>query len=815
MRKLIHTTLLIQLASVLIAQNETLSNNNLNGSLANSNNQPITDAIVQLLKSEDSSLVKTEFTDEKGNYTFSGLKPDTFFIQINHLGYLKYTSPKIILSQHTNIELIKLEKTNVELKEVTVSARKPYIEREHGKMIVNVDNSINSTGSSAFEVIEKSPGIRIDNNDNIIYKGKGGVSIWIDGKATPMTGTDLANYLRGMPSSAIEKIEFIANPSSKYDAAGSSIINIKLKKDKRIGTNGSATLSYGQGVYSKTNNSVLLNHRNKKINIYSNYNFAYRNAFSHLRLQRNFYNQDTFLGAYNQDNYIVFDFKNNNARAGIDYFANDKNTFGIVISGVSNKFNPKGDNVSYVYNQSNSIVSRFETQNRSNDNWHNYSVNLNYKHTFDSTGTEFTTDIDYANYGNKTEQNFTTHYYDLISNQYITPYLLHGDLKGNLNIYSIKGDFVKPLKKESKFETGFKSSYVTADNNLAFYNRSNEQNIFDSTKSNHFIYHENINALYLNTFKDFKNWSFQLGLRCENTNVTGKQLVYNTKFDSSYIQLFPSAFIGYKFNDKHGLELNYSRRINRPSYEQLNPFKFFLDPTTYKEGNPYLKPQTTESFELTYIFKQKIYTTLGFGRTHNNITEVIAPSDLQPKLTVQTNKNLTQVDVYALNISIPVEVTKWWYTSSDINVYYASYTGNIANTSIKNIGNLNFNINTTNTFNFTKTFSGELSGNYRARELYAFENVNPIWFVSAGLQKKLMENRMTIKLNVNDIFYSNKVTATTTFTNYKETFHVNRDTRVATIAFTYKFGKNSISSSRRRQGGADDIKQRAGGNGVG
>lgn len=815
MKKLIHTLIFINFSFVLVSQTETPSRHTLSGSLANSQNQPIADAIIQLLKSKDTSLVKTEFTDENGHYAFSNLKSDTVFIQINHLGYNKYTSSKITLSKPQNLQPIKLEKSNIELKEVTVTARKPYIEREHGKMIVNVDNSINSTGSSAFEVIEKSPGVRIDNSDNIIFKGRSGISVWIDGKPTPMTGTDLANYLRGMPSSAIDKIEFIANPSSKYDAAGSSIINIKLKKDKRLGTNGSATISYGQGVYSKSNNSILINHRDKKINVFANYNFAYREAFSHLKLQRNFYNQDTFLGAYNQDNYIRFDFKNNNARAGLDYFIDDKNTIGLVVSGVSNKFNPKGDNVSYVYDQSNLLISRFETQNRSKDNWYNYSANLNYKHSFDSAGTELTTDIDYANYGNQTQQNFTTNYFDLINNQYISPYLLHGDLKGNLNIYSIKSDYVKPLKKESKVETGFKSSYVKADNNLAFYNQSNEQNIFDSTKSNHFIYTENINALYANVFKDYKSWSFQVGLRCENTNIIGRQLVYNTRFDSSYVQFFPSAFIGYKFNDKHSLEFNYSRRINRPSYEQLNPFKFFLDPTTYKEGNPYLKPQTTESFELTHVLKQKIYTTLGFGRTYNNITEVIAPSDVQPKLTVQTNKNLAQVDVYALNISMPIEVTKWWYTSNDINVYYASYTGNIANTAITNIGNLNFNFNTTNTFNFTKTFSGELSGNYRTRELYAFENVNPIWFVSAGVQKRFMENRMTVKLNIHDIFYSNKVTATTTFTNYQETFHVNRDTRVATIAFTYKFGKNSISPSRRRQGGADDIKQRAGGNGVG
>lgn len=806
---------IIFFANKISAQENNIQKNELIGYIVNEQKHPVQDVIIQLLKTSDSSLVKTEFSDEKGEFKFSDINTGSYFIQTNSIGYVKYNSELILLDQSKTLEPVILQKTTVALSEVTVSVRKPYIEREHGKMILNVENSIASTGSSAFEVIEKAPGVRVDNNDNISFKGRSGVSIWIDGKPTPMTGSDLANYLRGISSSAIDKIEFIANPSSKYDAAGSSIINIKLKKDKRIGTNGSISLAYGQGIYPKSNNGVSINHRNKKINLFGSYNYAYREAFTSLKLNRNFYQNDTFIGAYDQDNYLTFDFKNHIARAGIDYYANDKNVIGFVVSGVNNRFNPKGNNVSQVYDQTHTNTSRFETQNRSINNLQNYAANFNLKHTFDSTGTEITTDIDYAHYGNNTEQNFTTKYYDLNNNEFLNPYLLHGDLKGGLDIYSIKSDFVKPLKKNSKIETGFKSSYVIADNDLSFYNRSNGTDVYDSTKSNHFIYQENINAIYINAFKDWKKWSFQIGLRGEHTHVIGKQLVYNSSSDTSYIQLFPSAFAGYKINDKHGLELNYSRRINRPSYDQLNPFKFYLDPTTFKEGNPYLKPQTTESIELTHVFNQKIYTTLGFGRTHNNITEVIAPADNQPKLTIQTNKNLTNVDVYALNISMPIEVTKWWFTSNDINAYYASYTGNIARTSIDRIGNITFNFNSVNTFNINSTLSAELSGNYRARELYAFENVSPIWSINAGVQKKFFNNKAIVKLNVNDIFYTNKVTASTQFTGYKETFHVTRDTRVATISFTYKFGKNSVSPSRRRQGGADDIKQRAGGNGVG
>lgn len=787
----------------------------LSGNVSDQEKKPVADAVVQLLRYADSSLVKSEFSTAAGMFEFKGLVAGAYFLQINVIGYAPYTSAKTELSGSSVLPDLQIQKSGIDLKEVTVAVRQSYIERDKGKVILNVENSINAAGSSAFELIEKAPGVRVDNNDNVSLNGKQGVAIWIDGRPTPMTGADLANYLRGMPSNAIEKIEMISNPSAKFDAAGSSIINIKLKKDKRVGTNGSISSSYGQGVYPKTNHGISLNHRNKRINVYGSYNYAYRLAFTSLKLERKFYNNDTFLGAYKQDNYLKFDFSNHIARGGIDYYVNKKNTIGFVVSGSSNTFNPQGDNTSLVYDGNNAYVSLFKTANRSNDHWMNYSANLNYKHQFDSLGTELSTDLDYAHFGNTTKQNFTTRYYAPDATEYRDPYLLHGDLKGGLDIYSLKNDFVKTFHNELKLEAGQKSSYVIADNNLAFYNRSNDQNRFDSSKSNHFIYTENINAAYINVARDFKAWTAQLGLRCEHTHVTGKQLVYNTRFVNDYIQLFPSAFVTYKVNDKNSLELNYSRRIARPSYEQLNPFKFYLDPTTYKEGNPYLNPQTTESVELTHVLKQKVYTTIGYSRTNRNITEVIAPADDQPKVTVQTNKNLSQVDMYTLNCSLPLEPAKWWHTAIDVGAYYAFYTGTIANTSIRNNGGLNFNVNVQNTFNFTSRFSGELTANYRSREIYAFDYIHPIGFLSAGVQHKLLSNRAVLKLNLSDLFYSNVTTASTQFTDYTETFRVSRDTRVATVSFTYKFGKNSVPASKRRQGGADDIKQRAGGGGVG
>lgn len=776
---------------------------------------PIKEAIVQLLQSKDSSLVKNEFSDDKGQVVFSELATSDYLVQINIMGYRPYLSPSISLNEDYTYPDIILEQTELQLNEVAVVAKVPYVEREKGKIILNVENSINTAGSSVFELLEKAPGVRVDQNENISYNGKMGVAIWIDGKPTPMTGSDLANYLRGIPSSSIEKIEMVSNPSSKYDAAGSSIINIKFKKDKRAGTNGSVSTSYGQGIYMKNNNSVNLNHRDKQINCFANYSYANREAFSHLKLYRSFYENDNFLGAYNQDNYLKFDFKNHVARLGMDYYINPKNVIGFTVNGISNKFKPKGDNVSEVYDNNHINSSVFYTKNRSQDHWYNYSANINYQHSFDSLGTELSSDVDYAHFGNQTFQNFETRYYDINNLEFKNPYLLYGDLKGGLDIYSIKNDFSKSYNNQLKLEAGQKSSYVIADNNLAFYNQSNNSSVFDSSKSNHFIYTENINALYVNLAKDFGKWSTQLGLRTEHTYVTGRQLVNNTSFINHYIQLFPSGFLGYKLNEKHNLEINYSRRITRPSYDQLNPFKFYIDPTTYKEGNPYLKPQIIESFELSHIYKQKIISKLGFSRTNKSIAEVIAPSAEENKITIQTNVNLTHVDELYATFSLPIDVVKWWQINNELYGFYAMYTGNVANTQLQAKGNVNLNVNMINTFYIKPNTSAELAFNYRTKEIYAYDIIQPIWFFNIGCQQKLYNNKLIMKLNFADLFYSNKVTADVAFTDYKEQFIVSRDSRVVTFSLTYKFGKTTVSSAKRKKGGADDIKQRAGGNGVG
>jgi len=754
----------------------------------------------------DNKLIKTEIADSNGKFTFNDLKGGNYHLKISRNGAEVYHSETISLADNTTLPSIDLNVKSIE--GVTITKTKPLIERQDGKMIMNVENSIASTGNSAFEVLEKAPGVSIDNNDNISLRGKGNLLVQIDGKNTPMTGSDLANYLKGMPSSTIEKIEFITNPSSKYDAAGSAIINIKLKKEQRRGTNGSISTSLGMGKYVKNNNSFSINHRNKKINIFGNYSFAYREAYNGLVLDRNFYDNNVFQKTYLQDNYLKFKFNNHIAKAGMDYYMNEKNVLGFSVGFITNKFGLNGDNSNVTLGSNHLPESTFNTLNISNDQVSNVSVNVNHKYTIDSLGSEISTDFDYINYSNSSLQNFETRTHDIASNQdYLD--IQKGDMNGKINIYSLKSDLTKNFSNDWKLESGVKTSFVKTDNDLKFFNATTGILIPDLNKTNHFIYEENINAIYGNVAKKWDKFKVTAGLRLENTNIKGTQITTNQINKRNYTQLFPSAVVSYDLTEKSNLEINLSRRITRPSYNQLNPFKLYLDPTTMRSGNPDLNPQTIMNYELTYSLSNKYFATLTYSKTSDNITDILKPVvEGGQNVTVQTFENLNSASYFGLNLIVPVKVTKWWDMNNSANFYYGSYTGNVSGTQINNKGNFTFSINSINSFKLGNGFTAEITGNYKAREIYAYLNVSPIWYLNIGAQKKF-KNNSVLKFSFNDIFFTSNIKGQTVYNNYIENFAVKRDTRVATLSYTYNFG-SSKNGQPRKTGGAEDLKQRAG-----
>ena len=791
---------------------------NISITVYNNQKTPLENATAELLRSKDSSLLKAAISDKAGLVSFESINYGNYIIRVSMTGYAPQYSNSFSLNEaQSNLSLpeISLQPSAAQLNNVTVTAKKPFIQKLNDRIVVNVESSVLNAGSSALDILERSPGINIDQNDVIALRGKQGVIIMIDGKPSPMSAADLANYLRGLPSNAIDRIDIITNPSSKYDASGNSgIIDIHMKKDQRLGANGTFTAGYGQGLYPKANAGTTFNYRNKKVNIFGNYNYTYRKNLNHLILNRNFYENGVFTGSDDKDNMGIMPLNAHTARLGADFFPSKKTVIGFVVNSSFYHFTRDGHNSSVVRDNQKNPTYTFNTLSGNNDHNNNTFANINFKHTFDSTGKELTIDADYGVYDTRSLSMSDTRYYGMDGSMYKPQYVLDGNQNGKLTLKTAKTDYVYPLKKEAKLEAGLKTSFVSSDNDAKFYDVSSGTPQNDVNKTNHFLYDENNNAGYLNFSKEYKKFNIQLGLRGEQTNVKTHQKNGDIKWDSSYFQLFPSAFVNYKLKQDQTLGVSVSRRINRPGYSDLNPFLFLIDVSTYATGNPRLLPEITWSYELNYTLKQLNFT-LGYSHTKDNENIAIARfSDVFPNIpsdknvTVQIPINLTTSDYFGLSIAAPVRITRWWNMINNANVYYNHFNGNLGGSTLNN-GSPAADLRSDNSFTFKKGWAAQLNVSYRSSNRYGYMVSRPQWGLGTGVQKQVLKSNGTLRFNVTDIFWTNLPKATITYPgNYIENWHAYRESRVANLTFTYRFGNSKVASSRKRETASEEERKR-------
>jgi iron complex outermembrane receptor protein len=697
------------------------------------------------------------------------------------------------------------------LKSVTVSARKPLVEQKIDRMVVNVDAFISNTGANALEALEKSPGVQVDKDGNISLKGKQNVVVLIDGRPAYLSGADLANMLKGMQASQLEQIEIMTNPPAKYDASGNAgIINIKTKKNKVKGFNGNISAGAGQGVYFKTNESISLNYRDGKVNLFSSYSFNRNNNFQELTIFRRYKddNEET-TAIFEQVAFMKRRNMSNNLKMGMDYFLTNKTTLGIVLSGFYNPESSINSNTSYLENPNYAVDSIATASSNIKGTWKNASVNLNMRHQFDSTGRELTADVDYIVYDNTNNQHFINTTFEP---NWIKRYeeQLRGVLPVIVNIYSAKMDYTHPLKKNGRIEAGWKSSYVETVNKADYYQYYNDEWMTDYEKTNHFDYNENINAAYVSLNKQItKKWGLQTGLRYENTSYKGHQYGNPQKGDStfkrSYNSWFPTVYISYGADKNNQFGLSYGRRIDRPGYQSLNPFMFFIDKYTYEAGNPYLRPQYSNNVELTHIYKGWLTTTLNYSRTKDLFNETF---DQSGYATIVRRGNIGRRENAGIAVNAQIPVAKWLTSMLYTNYNYTRYSGKLYGEDLKvEAGMLQLNLN--NQMNFKKGWGAELSGWYRSKGVEGQILLQPMGQMAAGVSKQVLKGKGTVKLNVRDILYTQKPHGNINFKNTEARFENRRDTRVANVTFTYRFGKPIKSTNgQRKKGGASDEQNR-------
>jgi len=808
MKRLLFAVLLLSCSfTVLTAQNYSVK-----GTITSAG-RPAEAATVRLLNA-DSGAVKQTISHKNGEFLMEYSVSGNYIVSIQSVGNQTYYTVVSLNKEHPQADLKTISlKEEAKLNDVVVIATKQAIETKIDKTVVNVDASPTNAGLTAYELLEKTPGVTVDKDGNISLKGKPGVMIMIDGKPTYLSAQDLVNMLKNMPSSTLEQIELMTNPSAKYDAAGNSgIINFKTKKSKIKGFNTSVTIGGGMGKYPKANESINMNYRTGKVNVFANYSYNYNKRFRTLELTRNFMDSAGKLDTrFVQESDMISEYQSHYFKTGMDFYASKNSTLGFSVNG---NFNPGGfnnNNVTNIYDAANNLQSQTLTNGTSDDNWTNYGANLNMTTKLDTNGRELSANLDYIRYKSLSNQMFLSSFYDEHGGKTTPDEAFRGNLPGLINIYSGKVDYTHPINKTTKIEAGVKASYVETDNAANYDNLTDGNWTTDTGRTNHFVYKENINAAYVNASKQFnKKWSAQLGLRLENTIANGNQLTTGETFKRNYTQLFPTAYVNYTLNDKNQLNINYGRRIQRPDYGDLNPFYYFLDKYTYQVGNPYLKPQFSHNIELNHVYKNMITTTASYAAINDVINEQLIQVD-SIHTTFVTNTNLAQQRTITLSVNAAIPITKWWRTNLYAQGSYNKFEG-FVNTGIINVEGPAFNANMQNQFTLPKGWSMELSGYFNSKAVYGTIVGLSQGSVNFAVAKKVLKDKGSLKLNVRDFLGLQQWNGYSKYQNVDVTIHNEWESRVVNLTFTYRFSKGQ-KAEQRNIGGAGDEQNRVKGKG--
>ncbi|WP_231459074.1 MULTISPECIES: outer membrane beta-barrel family protein [unclassified Pedobacter] len=794
--------------------------NKLSGKVIDEKGVALPFAAVRVLNSPDTMIVKSGSTNVDGEFNFDDLKSGNYVLSVSMAGYKTTKTASFALLNDLKMNAITVESTVKQLKEVSITAKKPFVEHQIDKTVLNVESSIVSSGGTALDVLEKAPGVQIDRqNEQIKLNNKTGVTIMVDGKTNFLSGADITTLLSNMSSDQIATIELITNPSSKYDASGNAgIINIKLKRNKAYGTNGTISVNGGQGIMPDSPTDLVragvnlnLNHREGKWNVFGNGAVARKSNYNNTIVNRTTF-ANGLSSAFNQD----FERKNKGVgfqgKLGADYYASEKTVFGVMVD--ANTVNTKLDNFSNTFIrelQSNVASTNSVLQNAySKSPANNFTANFNIKHDFNKTGKNITFDVDYSNFNNKRDEQFDARYLNQAGQQ-TNATLLRNNTDANIDIYAAKTDLTLPVNKTMKFETGLKSSYVVTNNDFLSeqFLSGNWQN--DLGKSNNFIYKENINAAYVNFAKEWKVWQIQLGLRAEHTHSNGNSITSNKEVDRNYLSLFPTVFINQKITENNNIRYSYSRRVDRPNYQQLNPFAFYMDPYAVDQGNPYLKPQFTDNFEVSYSFKQLSFS-LNYADTRDMITQ-ISQQDEVTRIVNVIRQNLGRAQNYSAGVYFPLKVVKWWNMQNNASVYYNKFEdGNLEGAPFLS-SKVAYNFNTNQQFTLPNNFSAEISFWYSSPRVSGVEQTTIAQYaLNAGIQKTLMNKKLKLRLNMDDIFATNRWEGKLDYQNVNLRVSNRYTSRRANFSLSYNFGNQNVKSVRNRNTATDDIKGRAGGN---
>ncbi len=767
---------------------------------------------VMLMHLPDSTMKKGAVTENDGSFVLEHIDTGRYYINASMVGFKNATTKILVLDAKNDlvIETIGLKNLDEELKTVTITTRKPTFEVKPDRIVFNVDASPSATGLNGLELLRRSPSVTIDKDENVILKGKNNVAIWINGKPSPLSGTDLAAFLKSLLSDDIEAIEIISNPGAKFDAAGTGgIINIKLKKNKKIGTNGNISLGIQQGITPKGDASINLNYRDSKVNVFGSYSYN-RGIYHNSLYLKTITGDTTYTQIGDQQNEEI----SNNAKLGADFFINSKNTLGFIINGGYNDNNHISSNSTVIArtasNKTDSILNAYSYGIGFNSN---INYNLNYRFA-DTSGHELGIDADYGNFKNHNKTYLPNDYVDATGLKTLTTNIYRNNTPVNVDIKTLKVDYEQKLGK-GKLGFGAKYSDVVTDNELNFYNVLNGNDVLNIDRTNRFVYKEQVVAGYVNWNHSYGKFGVQLGLRAENThsmgNLTAMKPINDKNVDTSYLNFFPSVALSYTKNENNAFNLTYRHSIDRPEYQSLNPFEYQLNELLFEKGNPFLRPQYSHSFDLSYTYHQAATLSVGYARTNDYITETTDQqydAQLNKYRFFVTKRNLATFDHFYVSMQTPIPVKKWWNIYLNTWFNYDLVKADFGGGKIVDIEKPEAGFYMQHTFTLGKGWTAEANGNWSTGGNWGTFVAKPQGSMGVAVMKKFWDGDGSLKFAFDDVFHTSKWTAVSTIGNLTIQGSGTWEGQRVKLNFGYRFGSKQIKGARNHETGIEAEKKR-------
>lgn len=765
----------------------------LRGKVRDQNNEDIPFASVFLLRSTDSVLVKGTSADDYGSFELTNIPDGLYLLQASYIGW---TSKNMLLdiSKDITIGALIIAQETEELEEVVLTANRPQIERKVDRLVFNVENTVLSQ-STSWDILKQTPGV-IAMQDELQIRNQA-ATVYINDRKVQLSAEEVRNLLENYQGENIKSIEVISNPSARYDAEGGAVLNIITSKNISLGYKGNINTTYTQGVFSKYNFGTSHFYKTKKLNLNLSYGFAPRKDFENVKGAINFINDTGVYSKWITDFDETTRLRTHVGGLVLDYQFDDRNELNITSNLQLSPYREYDNRQNtLMLNRLNVVDSTFTTLSLEDEVKNNISGDITYKHSFKENGS-ILMNGHYTKFDLSRNQNVNSNYFDP-EGMFIRDFNFLTDANQDIEIATAQIDY-STLFGTTNIEAGLKGSFINSKSTLDYFSANNVL-VLDPNLSDNFLYDENVYAAYTSFSHDWEKWSIKAGIRAEHTQSTGKSVALSTINNLEYFELFPSFYLLHNRNENHSFSFDYSRKLRRPRYEDLNPFRTFINENNFIEGNPNLLPNFSHNFNLNYTLNQEFFFDF-YYRDNGNFISKLSFQDNENQILRDISQNVLESTSYGFDFNYGKSITNNWYLYSYLSIFHEDETFLASESNNVRFRNEvdGFYANITNYLTLSKdgSLKGELGLTYLSGFLtgsYVMEETTNLTF---GVRKSLWKDRALVSLSVNDALGKANARVTSKYLNQDNSYLRVPETQYVRFGFTYNFGNFRLEDNDR------------------